>query len=345
MKKATVTVLLSLLVLAASATHNMASDISYTHMGSNTFKITVRTFTNTDPNTTQADRCEIVIYFGDGDSAMAPRINGPASLCATADGQPIATFIKKNIYEVTHTYPGYGMYTISIEDPNRVAGICNIPNSVDVSFWFGAEIILSAYSLNSSSPQYTGIPMIVDTVGIVSYYTPAFTDAGGDSLSYELVTPMSNGTPVTGYTPPANSTDFSINPVTGLVTWNTPTTICNYVYAIKIKKWRTINGASYNIGTTMQEVWNQGIPFTALTELNQPLVKVYPNPSNGLFTLEFKNYQNASVTVLNMFGEKVLEEKATSLKSTLDLSNQPAGMYWCELKSSEGIKNIKLVVQ
>lgn len=336
MKKATVTVLLSLLVLAASATHNMASDISYTHMGGNTFKITVRTFTNTDPATTQVERCDIVIYFGDGDSAMAPRINGPAFLCPTADGEPVSTFIKKNVYEITHTYPGYGVYTVTVEDPNRVDGICNIPNSVDASFYIKAEIKFNVFSATNSSPDYTGIPMVADTVGIASYYTPALTETDGDSLSYELFTPMANGMPIPGYTLPANSIDFSINPLTGLVTWNVPTTICNYVYAIKITEWKTVAGVAYNIGTTMQEVWNQGTAYTDIAEQKLSLLKVYPNPSSG--TVHFSvpetfAKESYSIEIFNSMGQYITKP-AVSGSGTVIVNNLSKGTYFFCLKNT-----------
>lgn len=339
MKKITVFVFLLLFALKSGATHNMASDISYTYISGNTFKITVRTFTNTDPATTQADRCEIVIYFGDGDSVMAPRINGPANNCTSADGEQIDTFIKKNIYETTHTYPGFGIYTVSIEDPNRVSGICNIPNSVDVSFWLGAEIKLSSFSSSNSSPQYTGTPMVTDTVGIVSYYTPLLIEADSDSLSYELITPMSNGMPVAGYTQPASSTDFSINPVTGLVTWNAPTMICNFVYAIKITEWRTIAGAVYAIGSTMQEVWNQGAAYTGILERQYSLMRVYPNPSSG--TVNFSVPETLvdefySLKILNSLGQQVTIVDGKHSSETLTLKNLGKGTYFYILMTASG---------
>ncbi len=338
MKKVTFLVLFSLFVLRASATHNMASDISYTHVSGNTYKITVRTFTNTDPSLTQADRCEIVVYFGDNDSAMAPRINGSTNQCITADGEMIGNFIKKNIYETTHTFPGNGNYTVSIEDPNRVAGVCNIPNSVDVSFYLSAEIIINGFAVNNSSPQYTGIPMVTDTVGIVSYYTPELTESNGDSLSFELVVPMSSGMPVPGYSFPAYSTDFSMNPLTGLVTWNTPTMICNYVYAIKITEWKTIAGVTYNIGSTMQEIWNQTEPYTSLTENAQrSLIMVFPNPSSGSINFsipEILLHQPYLLEITDLTGKQVRVITSVDNLNVITINGLSSGLYYYTFKSA-----------
>src|SRR3989344_6432815 len=72
------------------ASHNMAGEISYKFIGTTPFpykyEITVTTYTDwVGPSGT--DRCELVIHFGDGDSAIAPRVNGISTNCpSTADG-------------------------------------------------------------------------------------------------------------------------------------------------------------------------------------------------------------------------------------------------------------------
>ena len=81
------------------ATHNRAGEITYQYIGdvSHPFKyrVTVTTYTNT--YLTQADRCDLIVYFGDGDSAIAPRINGPNSLCpGSHDGIMILPNTKLN---------------------------------------------------------------------------------------------------------------------------------------------------------------------------------------------------------------------------------------------------------
>src|ERR1035437_10078708 len=85
------------------ATHNRAGEITYQCLGGLKYGITVTTYTNT--YNTSADRCELPVYFGDSDSAYAPRINGSSSLCPnTHDGVMITPNTKLNIYYVVHTY-------------------------------------------------------------------------------------------------------------------------------------------------------------------------------------------------------------------------------------------------
>nr|MBA3706725.1 gliding motility-associated C-terminal domain-containing protein [Bacteroidota bacterium] len=168
------------------ATHNRAGEITYEHLNGYTYRITITTYTNTY-NTT-ADRCELVLYFGDGDSATVPRINGPSSLCpSTHDGEMISAFTKLNIYQVTHTYPGPGKtYVLTMEDPNRNAGICNLPNSVNQSFFLRTELMINPFLAPNSSPILLNRPLDNACVGECFEHNPGAYDAEGDSLSYSL---------------------------------------------------------------------------------------------------------------------------------------------------------------
>lgn len=238
------------------ATHNRAGEITYQHISGKTYKIIVTTYTNTDPGSTQADRCDLVVYFGDNDSAIAPRVNGPSNQCFTADGVPIATFTKKNIYEVIHTYPGTGTYTITVEDPNRNAGICNIPNSVDQSFFLVSQLIINPWLGINSSPTLLNPPIDEACVGVCFEHNPGAFDADGDSLSYSLTTCYANGVPILGYVFPPNMSSDDINPQSGDLIWCAPNMICQYNIAILIKEYRRspYDNQWYYIGSILRDM-------------------------------------------------------------------------------------------
>ncbi|MCW3071823.1 MAG: hypothetical protein JWO44_1713 [Bacteroidetes bacterium] len=129
MKKLLCSFLLLSFFNAAFATHNMAGQFSYTHLSGNTYEFTVKTFTNTSGTT--ADRCELIIYFGDGDSAIVPRSNGPSGTCSAPalDGIIMSHCsgpLKYNVYVTAHTYAAPGTYMLRMDDPNRSAAISNI---------------------------------------------------------------------------------------------------------------------------------------------------------------------------------------------------------------------------
>lgn len=240
----------------AFATHNRAGEITYQYISGRTYKIIVTTYTNTDPNTTMADRCDLIVYFGDSDSATAPRVNGPSNLCSTADGVPIATYTKKNIYEIIHTYPGDGSYVIRMEDPNRNAGICNIPNSVDQSFFIQTELIINPWLGTNSSPTLLNPPIDEACTGECFEHNPGAFDADGDSLYYSLTTCYANGNTIFGYSYPPNMSPNDIDPVKGDLVWCTPTMICQYNIAILIKEYRRspYDNKRYYIGSILRDM-------------------------------------------------------------------------------------------
>ena len=93
---------------------------------------TITTYTKSDA---PADRCDLLIEWGDGSSSTLYRSNGTADRGCPYGGEPIYNLIKKNIYRGTHTYSTPGMYRLSMMDYNRNEGVKNIANSVGVPFY------------------------------------------------------------------------------------------------------------------------------------------------------------------------------------------------------------------
>ncbi len=73
---------------------------------------------------------------------------------------------------------------------------------------------------------------------------------------------------------------------------------------------------------------------------------VYPNPSNGIFTVEFnKNIDSGSIEIYNVLGKKVHEAKIIKSKTIdINLINLPSGIY--TLRSIDGLSTVyKLIVK
>lgn len=246
---------------AVYATHNRAGEITYKNLGGFTYKITVTTYTNTF--NTSADRCELTVYFGDGDSATAPRINGPSVLCPGGrDGEMIATYTRLNIYEVIHTYPGAGnIYTITVEDQNRNAGICNAPTattSVAQSFFLRTELVINPFLGVNNSPVLLIRPLDNACVGECFEHNPGAYDVEGDSLHYSLSVSYAYGVPIFGYTfPPVTpGGSLSIDPRTGDMVWCSPPSICQYNIAILIKEYKYLPSTKkyYFVGSILRDM-------------------------------------------------------------------------------------------
>ncbi len=71
---------------------------------------------------------------------------------------------------------------------------------------------------------------------------------------------------------------------------------------------------------------------------------IYPNPSNGLFHVNFNNAnENAVIEVYNQMG-KLIEviDNVINSEYKLDLSEYSTGIYFVVLKSSRGIQTKKI---
>lgn len=72
----------------------------------------------------------------------------------------------------------------------------------------------------------------------------------------------------------------------------------------------------------------------------------YPNPSNGVFTLQSDGLSNAFVNVYHSAGQLLIQQKNISGNSVkLDLSSQPKGLYIIEINQKSNSKRFKISKQ
>jgi hypothetical protein len=71
------------------------------------------------------------------------------------------------------------------------------------------------------------------------------------------------------------------------------------------------------------------------------LVSAYPNPTTGIVNLGLAKGTTADLLVYNAYGQLVLSEKATGSKA-VDLSNCDAGIYYISVRTSSGMKVIRV---
>jgi len=69
------------------------------------------------------------------------------------------------------------------------------------------------------------------------------------------------------------------------------------------------------------------------------ILKIFPNPSNGLFYLNFNlaYTDNAEITVCNMLGDiitKIKKQKTSSDYILINITNQPEGMYYVKIQTA-----------
>ena len=241
MRLLTLLLLLLTLPVALSATHNRAGEIIVRAGGACsdlnaqlTACATIITYTETFA--TEVDRDTLTIFWGDG---TTQRI-GRTLMQDMPDG------IRKNEYEMCHTYAGFGRYYISFEDMNRVAlvenidngGSVNIPFSVSTSYFLPNPIPFGC----NSSPEMTQIPIEAACVGSVWTHNPGAFDVDGDSLAYEFTTPQrAPRVPIANYVLPhqtGGTGSLFIDERTGQITWDSPLRAGEYTLAFLVKSFR-----------------------------------------------------------------------------------------------------------
>jgi len=79
-------------------------------------------------------------------------------------------------------------------------------------------------------------------------------------------------------------------------------------------------------------------------------LRIYPNPSTGVFTLEFSEAMNqpALLKVFNMLGEEVFVEWMAPANGNsqrrIDLSDMGFGLYVIQLETSIGMIGKKVMI-
>ena len=235
--------------LAASATHNRAGEIRVEQIGPQTVRATITTYTAILGPSNEADRDSLDLFWGDGEGSFTRvgRVNGPLGNEGPA-GEVIAPNIKVNTYVATHTYSERGCYQVSMQDPNRNAGIVNINNGASVEVLFYLETFFCVVDANftgpNSTPELLQPPIDEGCVGRVFTHNPNAFDPDGDSLAYRLGVPgQAPGVSVVNYRLPSEfggngPNVFTLDETSGTITWASPQRPGEYNVVIEILSYR-----------------------------------------------------------------------------------------------------------
>ncbi len=258
-------VLITALVYSSYATHLRAGEITVERVGcANLWRITVTVYTNTIGTNVLFGGEDDWLDFGDGNRMKVPETpNTPRPDL----GEGIATAS----FTITRPYSGNGKFIISYSEPNRNAGVVNMDGSVNTRFYIETALIIDPFLGCNNTPKLLVPPIDRACTGIAWFHNPGAYDPDGDSLSYELVVPFRDrNTTVVNYRDPAAAgfysnfqqgneegngpPSFSINPIDGTLTWNSPGTVGEYNIAFIIREWRLINGTWVSIGFVRRDM-------------------------------------------------------------------------------------------
>lgn len=79
-----------------------------------------------------------------------------------------------------------------------------------------------------------------------------------------------------------------------------------------------------------------------IKETNATSFEIFPNPSNGIFTVNYNG--QATVTVTNVIG-KTISKSALSNTSTIDLTQMPSGTYFVTVQGENFSKTKKVIIE
>ena len=193
-----------------------------------------------------------------------------------------------------------------------------------------------SYTTPSGNNTYTSSGVYTDVI-------PNF--AGCDStitINLTLVN-VSNGVTQNGFTLTAdlvgatyqwfNCSDGDLTtPIAG-ETGQSFTPITSGDYAVEV----TLNGC-----TTASACYN--VDLSSISDNKIATAKIYPNPSNGQFTIMLNSKQNLSVSVIDLQGRILWNKSATNSASIIVDENLPSGVYFVQLKSNQKTATYKLVI-
>lgn len=78
---------------------------------------------------------------------------------------------------------------------------------------------------------------------------------------------------------------------------------------------------------------------------NAPELSIYPNPTNGILNVDFKNA--TSIKVMNTLGDVIYDEKivqSTEGSKKIDLSSYSNGIYFISVSNNEATSNYKIIL-
>ncbi len=157
------------------------------------------------------DEPNVTIFFGDGTRRIIARDGGRRPIPGNTD-------TSLNFYYFEHTYPSSGEFTVHYVGENRNAGVLNMTDSQNQSFYISTKFsILPSIGFNRS-PVLSAPAIDRAAVSQVFLHNPAASDADGDSLVFRLIDcqqvpggiggPASQPIPLTNIPQPVRCTNY-----------------------------------------------------------------------------------------------------------------------------------------
>lgn len=263
MKKLLLLAAFALCCINAGATHLMGGDLVVSHATGSDYTITLTHYRDTlgIPLYTTQPAYIYGLNTTTGDYVLTQSLymNRNMSLSTLL----VSSFpygVEVGVYDTTISFTP-GKYRILTFECCRNCAILNAtsPCSEDMELYTDFEVYSTAAN---STPDFLNMPIAHFPINWTTNYNPLPYDVDADSIAWTLNTPIGNPsgvappmnptfTAVGGFTTPPSNTSgpFSMNPITGEITWS-PSTAGNFIQSFIVQEYR--NGVQ--IGSIVRDM-------------------------------------------------------------------------------------------
>lgn len=264
---------------------------------------------------------------------------------------------------------GAHVFVLSFTEVPHFPGPANFPVTVQLQLHESGEIrIVSTHIPNSGTTQTMGLNLNGATATLVDGRNSAMWSAENECIAFNAGPSCIPGVPTGLFVDNISATKVKVHwsPVAGVDKYNVSVYTIGGVLVVNKMTTATENwikdltpGTDYafKVKSVCVDEGTQSAPsapcsFTTLMRLGvtDDNITLFPNPSNGQFTLNLANLENEQfeLQVINQLGQAVYTENIDVISNDqnvqIDLGNIPSGMYSVTLTNDSKNLNYQIMV-
>ncbi len=232
------------------------------------------------------------------------------------------------------------------------------PQNVIGQLMFYCQIPDPAIVGGNSNPKFVNFPdSLIMCNSLTRIHDFSCIDPDGDSLVYSIIKPFSSPTssikPFSTITWKSGYNSVNVFGAGGVSSVNSSNGIVSvrsafsgmHTIAIKCEEFR----GGVKIGEVIRDVPIHNINCSSSSLMDYNVlqnIEIYPNPSNGLFTIQVETESNTLVKleIYSINGKKVFLNEFYSNINELDLRELPKGVYFIQITQENKVITKKIVI-
>jgi len=363
MKSVSLFLLLILMLLhhVSFSWHIVSSEISYRHVSSNTYEVTLTVYKDCSSTTGFDDPAVIGLFRSDNVLHSTINIGFAGLLTITNAGNLCSEFpntycLQKAVYTKTFQLPFLtGGYYLTYQRCCRNSSISNIENPEETGQTAWCAISEAALNFQNKSPVFNTYPIPVVCLNQVYSFDAGATDTDGDSIVYSLCAPNAGADPDEPMPQPPPSGPYENVVFSAPHTFDHPFTPLSLISVDSETGWFQVNPAFigvYLVGICAQEYRNGtligsytrdfeitvGEFAVGIENYNANDLIAFPNPTNSTLHVSIPSQQHIQqVTVYDAEGRIAKEIVSSGNQNTLDVEviDLSEGLYFIRIATDD----------